>query len=263
MSFYSICQCQARARIGRSGVVFIAVLSLYSPAAHIQSSPTTLTASQSDRLSQVDDGVASRDEYQNQGLGLRYQFPRGWNVNNRASQKKTLEARRQFVWADDMTPNNEKNSAHHYSKGLLLVTQYPEEMRLDGFNPVAFLIVADPNCIPGSSFPKTVKENEAIQRIASHLGTYFKTLPLTSTSTPRIRAFDNGGRVMLEISDSFSMNTREPGRESFRTVRSSVVVAQARDYWVMWMFASDNDIQLDQMRKSKIFLDTTLADQPK
>jgi hypothetical protein len=132
-------------------------------------------------------------------------------------------------------------------------------MRLNGFNPLAFLIAADPKCTPGISFPRTVKDHEAIQRVASHLGTYFKTLHIISNGPTRIRSFDNGGRVMLEISQSFRFFIDEPGNGSIQKASTSAVVMQVRDYWVMWMFMGDSDSQLDLLKASKIYFDTPTA----
>src|SRR4029077_10781010 len=74
------------------------------------------------------------------------------------------------------------------SNGLLLVSRYPKEMRLNEFNSQAFLVPADPGCLPGTSFPSGVGDREAIQRIAGHLGIFFKASATTSTAPVRVRA---------------------------------------------------------------------------
>jgi hypothetical protein len=252
-------QGQTRERMRRRFEVFAILLCSCAIHAYSQSSSPKPNVAEADRIAQLEDGLVSGDVYHNVELGFRYQFPHGWIVNDKGTQEKALSAGHQFVWADDISAKREKKATRQCAKGLLFVTQYPEEMRLNSFGPLAFLIAADPKCIPGVSFPSTAKDHEAIQRIVSQLGVYFKTLPINSNGSPHIRAFDNGGRVMLEVSNSFSMSTHEPGSDTFRTVRSSILVMQARDYWVMWMFASDNDTQLNQLRATKIFFDAAPA----
>ncbi len=250
-------QKQASARIRlRFGLFAILLSSCLAVHTHGQSPSLRKDVSGANRIAQLSDGTTSGNMYHNAELGFRYQFPKSWIVNDRATQDRAVAARRQFVWGDYISAKREREAEPQCTQDLLFVTRYPEEMRLNQFNPFAFLIAADPKCAPGVTFPKTVKDNEAIQRIASALGVYFKTADVTSRSSTRIRAFNNDGRVMLEISQSFSITTREPGRTTFfHNIRSSVLLMQASEYWVMLMFASDDDVQLEKLRATKIFLD--------
>jgi|SRR5579863_308988 len=222
------------------------------------SSPKPNIAGSSD-ITQLDDGTVSGDIYHNAELGFRYQFPHGWVVSDKATQEKAIAAGRQFVWGDDTSAKREHKAMRQCTKSLLFVTRYPQEMRSIEFNPQALLIAADPKCAPGVSFPRTVKDREAIQRIASQLAIYFKTPAVMSKNRARIRVFENAGRVMLEISQSFISSTHELDTSTFRDFRSSVLLMQAHDYWIMWMFMTDDDVQLDQMRATKIFFDAAPA----
>jgi hypothetical protein len=210
-------------------------------------------------IAQLEDGTISGDMYHNAELGFRYEFPHGWVVNDKATQEKAIAAGHQFVWGDDTSAKREHKATRQCMKSLLFVTRYPQEMRSIGFNPQVFLIAADPKCAPGVNFPSTVKDREAIQRIASQLGIYFKTPAIMSKNPARIRAFENDGRVMLEISQSFISSTHELGTSTIRDFSSSALLMQARDYWIMWMFMADGEIQLDQLRATKIFFDATPA----
>jgi hypothetical protein len=137
----------------------------------------------------------------------------------------------------------------------LLVPKYPEQMLLNEFNSLALLIAADPKCLAGASFPSTVKDKAAIQQIASHLGVYFKTDGTTTPTEPVVRAFENEGRVMLEVSQRFSLYRHELGNTKLQHIRSSVMIMKAEKYWIMWMFASADDVQFDKLRATKIFFD--------
>jgi hypothetical protein len=210
-------------------------------------------------ISQLDAGSVSGGEYRNSQLGFRYQFPRGWIVDDKAAQKQALEIQVQFVWTDDSPTKVERKPAHQCSRDLLLVSQYPDEMRTAGFNSSAFLIAADPQCSPGVKFPENAKDNDAIKKVASRLGTYLKMPNITSQSPAHIRAFEYSGRVIMEVSQSFNVYTHEPGSQTVQNVRSSVLIMPANGYWVMCMFASDDDLHLDKLRATKFFFDTVAS----
>lgn len=197
----------------------------------------------------------SGNTYHNADLGFRYEFPAGWTINDKATQSRAIAAGRQFVWADDMSAKREATATDHCSKSLLLVTKYPEEMQLNEFNSLALLIAADPKCLGGIPFPDTVKDQPAIQQIASHLGVYFKTSTTTPLGPPRVRAFENAGRIMLEVTEGFSIYRHEPGTSTVQRIRSSVLVVKAERYWIMWMFASADDVQFEKLRATRIFFD--------
>jgi hypothetical protein len=60
---------------------------------------------------------------------------------------------------------------------------------------------------------------------------------------------------MVEISQSFITSTHEPGSTTVQNISSSILVMRAHDSWVMWMFASADDAQLDRLKATKIFFD--------
>jgi hypothetical protein len=239
----------------RFNIFGIVLFSCLTIGARCQSSSPTTKATGSD-IAQLSDGTVSGNVYRNADLGFRYEFPAGWIVNDKATQAHAVSAAQQFVWADDMQARS-KSKAGRCSKGLLLVSRYPEEMRVTEFIPMAFLIVADPGCLPGVSFPNDVKDAEAIRRIAGNLGTYFKVSSVNSPSVPRVRAFNNAGRVMLEVSQPYTIYSHEPGTSTVQNVRSSIWIMKAEKYWLMLMFASADDAQLEKLRAtSKVFFDS-------
>jgi hypothetical protein len=241
-----------RLRLGVFAALLCTCLAVHM---HGQSPSSRSDISGPDRIAQLSDGSVSGNMYHNAELGFQYQFPKGWIVDDKPTQQRTVADGRQFVWGDETSAKRERKAARQCTKDLLFVTRYPEEMRSNGFNPLAFLIAADPKCAPGVTFPSTAKDHEAIQRIANQLGIYFQTSTITSRSPARIRAFDNGGRLMLEISQSFWISIHEPGGTTSQNIRSSILLMQAGEYWVMWMFAGSDDVQLNELRATKIFFD--------
>ena len=120
-------------------------------------------------------------------------------------------------------------------------------------------MAVDPVCAPGIAFPKTMDDHEAIQRVASYSMRYFQQESFQSTGSAHVRALNAAGRVMLEVSQSLSVTV--PGSREPVVAPSSVILMQADDYWIIWMFASNSQAELDELRKTKIFFDVPLVTQ--
>ena len=62
---------------------------------------------------------------------------------------------------------------------------------------------------------------------------------------------------MIDISQSFALSV--PGQSEPTIILSSILVMQAGDYWVMWMFAAGDHTELEELRNTKIFFDDPVA----
>lgn len=215
--------------------------------------PVALQPPRSERIDRLSDGSISGNTYHNEELGFRYQFPEGWIVNDKATQEKVAAVGHQFVWGNDLDAQKEHEAASNCTKNLLFVTQYPEGKKVEQFNPIVLLAAADPKCVPSARFPKTVDDREAIQQLAKGIVHYFRTASMASGAPARVRAFDNAGRIVIEISQTFAVNASGQGTPA--TILSSFLLMQAGHYWVMWMFASSDQTQLENLRNTKIFFD--------
>ena len=208
---------------------------------------------QSAGIAQLSDGTVSGNVYHNPDLGFQYEFPKGWAVNDKKTQREAIAAENQFVWTEDTSPKRKPKAGRPCAKSLLFVTQYPEEMRTNAFNPLVALIVADPQCMPSASFPRTIKDQDAIQRIASHLGQYLETLNIRERERPRIHAFENSGRVILEVTARYFPTTLQPATMTTMDIVTSTVVIPVGKYWVVCMFAGGDDAQLAWLRATRVF----------
>jgi hypothetical protein len=186
----------------------------------------------------------------NSELGFRYRFPDGWTIN----QEETVVAH-QFAWVDDPSAKTKNASPSQCSKNLLFVTKHPEGMRLNSFDPMALVIAVDPKCFPAITYPSSPTDQEAIQRSASQLLSHLQTPGSVTRAPARVRAFDNGGRVMLEISRPLSISTHEATLTTLLNVSRSVLTMPASGYWVIWIFVSGDDVDMDRLKATKIFLD--------
>lgn len=220
-----------------------------------QSPPPASGPSKPVDLASLDGGRVSKTSYHNAQLGFSYEFPHGWVVNDRATQQRAHNDRHQFAWADDLSAKWEKPPSRQCSRGLLLVTQYPEEMRTNDFNATAFLAVADPQCAPNVRFPKSVDDKEAIQRVAGHLGLYIRTPTINSRDDARLRVFESDGRVVMTVLERLYFVTNEPGISTNQVVLSETTVMQAGDFWIVLVCLADGDGRLAPLRASRIHFD--------
>jgi hypothetical protein len=204
--------------------------------------------------SRLNQGMVSGNVYQNTDLGFRYEFPAGWVVND---PDRVVEPEHQFGWQEDKKGKSQPVSSCF--RTLLFVTKYPEGMQTQGFNSMASLTVVDPKCASDLTFPSSVNDHDGIQRVAQQVIGHFMAPTLFSKTPAQVRAFDNGGRVMMEISRALTLSVRTPGRHTIQNVRCAMLVMQANRYWVIWTFVSGDDKEFEQMRASKIYFDQPSA----
>ena len=209
------------------------------------------------RIAQLSAGSISGNLYRNEELGFRYEFPQGWVLMSKAQEESAAETGHQFLWGNSPIAQEEHEIASQCTRNLLFVTRHLEDSKAGRFNSRVLLMVVDAKCAPESSFPKTVDDREAIQRIAKQIVQYFRIGTKPSTEPARVRAFNNAGRIMIEVSQSFTES--EPGQSEPATILSSTLLMQAGDFWVMWMFAAGDKKELEELRNTKIFFDAPLA----
>lgn len=234
-------------------LVSLYLFSLFPGFTLAQSVQAVFNSPENNALAKLSSGTISGNVYSNSELGIRYEFPRGWTADDMPAQQRAISEGRQLIWVDDSDPTlKHKRKTRQCAKDLLLVTQYPEGMLVNEFNPLVQMIAADPLCAPEATFPAKVEDQRSIQQVASQVGMYFKTASVRSRSASQIRAYNNGGHVILEVSQRLTIYNHQPGVDTIQEVQTSVFIAQAGKYWLMWMLAGGDDGQLARLRASKI-----------
>jgi hypothetical protein len=221
-----------------------------------ESKPYTPGASQfpTNRIAQLSAGSISANVYRNEELGFRYEFPQDWVVMSRTTRESRAQPGHQFKWGNSPTAQQEHDAASQCTRDLLFVTrQLEEDSKIEQFNSKVLLTVADPKCVPGSRFPKDIDDREAIQQIARQVVQYFKTSAMSSKEPARVRAFNNDGRTTIEISQSFAVTTA--GQPDPTTVFFSTLVMEVDNYWIIWIFSTNNKKELQELRNTRIFFD--------
>jgi hypothetical protein len=222
------------------------------PSADAQASANSTEADST--IAQISDGAISGSVYHNPDLGLAYQFPSGWSISDQKIQQQAISDSYQFVWTEEV-PRKRTPQSSQCAKSLLLASKFPEFMRTNEFNSFVLLIAADPKCMPGAAFPTSTKDYKAADYIATHLGTYFKTVGLDSLDRGRIQTFDWAGRVAFEVRQRFRVTTHGTGTMTVKELLASTLVVPAGRYWAMLMFVAADDTQLSKLKATKIFFD--------
>jgi len=205
------------------------------------------------RVALLSQGTTSGNLYVNPVLGLRYQFPEGWTVND-----KITTVPHQFTWVDQPGAKTPGGSTTQCSRNLLFVTKHPEGMETNSFDPMALMVAVDPACFPEITFPRSLTDRDAVQKAAAQVLQHLQTPGAVVRAPARARAFDNAGTVMLEVWRPLSFTTREPRRGAGATIRNvdrSVLMMPAGGYWIVWIFVSGDDVDMDKLKSTRIFLD--------
>jgi hypothetical protein len=132
----------------------------------------------SNRIGQLSSGVVSGNTYKNDALGFIYEFPAGWVVNDKAIQDKTIEAGHQFAWGDSPSAAREHAAFQQCARVLLMATKYPEGSKTGKYNPLATVIAVDSACSPGTHFPVSIDDHDAIREAGQQLAHSFAGTPV-------------------------------------------------------------------------------------
>jgi hypothetical protein len=212
--------------------------------------PNTAAVPSSNRIGQLNPGVVSGNTYKNDALGLAYQFPSGWVVNDKTTQDKVMDAGHQFAWGNSPSAAREHEVMQQCTRDLLFVTKYPEGMKTEELNPLIVVFAADSACFPGVHFPTSIDDRDAIKQVAQQFLRSFAGTPFVSKGQKSVNAFIVQGHLMLDVSGSFTV--KPPGRNTPLDIFTSFDFTIAKDYWVAWGFMSGSQSGLQELKDTKI-----------
>ena len=202
-------------------------------------------------------GSVSENIYQNEELKFRYEFPHDWVLMSKAPGKQFLQRVDQFPFGNSPAVQAEHEKADQCTKELLFVRHFLENPANGQFNPMLFLMAADPRCISKSDFPKSIGDHDSVQRIARDTLAYFRTADSKPIGPAIVRTFDNVNHIMIDVSQAFALNL--PGGTAPIDVFSSILITQSEHYWVIWIFAAGNKSELDELKTTKVFFDDVVS----
>lgn len=230
----------------------------YVAAASVNTSAAAVPSSK--RIGNLSPGVVKGNTYLNDALGIDYQFPDGWVVNDKATQDKVIETGHQFAWGNSPSAAREHEAFQQCARVLLFTTQYPEGTKTEEVNPLIVLMAFDPECSPGARFPTSIDERDAIKQVAQQIVRSFAGTPFIPKGKTSVNAFVVQGHLMLDFSGDFTVSA--PGRNVPQNIFTSFVFAEAKDYWVAWGFMSGSQSGLQELKNTKIAFASVPATQP-
>lgn len=204
----------------------------------------------STRIAHLNPGVVSGNIYTNDALGFTYEFPTGWIVNDKEKQDKTMEAGHQFAWGNTPSAAREHEAIQQCDRILLFVTKYPEGTVTEGPNPLIAVMAADSACFPGTHFPMSLDDHDAIKELAQEVVRSFAYTPFIAKGQNSVNAYTVQGHVMLDISASFAVS--RPATNAPLNVFTSLELTQAKDYFVVWGFVSGSQNGLQELKRTTI-----------
>lgn len=220
--------------------------------AYLPSAARLRLASSQNRIATLDPGIASGRVYTNRYLGFSYQIPADWSTGDEPTQQHIQEVGHRYIFGNDPHADQEHQAAERCNRMLLFATKYPEDRKQnDDFNPLIAITATDPTCFPAPvKFPTSIHDQETIQNLGRAVVQSFRGTPFMMTGVTKLRALDVAGRVFIEIPTTGAV--RLPDSKLLRKVYMSLVITSLKDYWVCWLFESDSQSGLEQLKQTPI-----------
>jgi hypothetical protein len=191
------------------------------------------------KLAQLDKSTISGNTYTNLVLGFSHDFPASWHVYDVAAQRREIETNHASNYGDAPEAEREHDETWRCTHVLLWTSKYTEQehKEKEGSVPVFVVTAWDPGCSPGVTFPTSMDDRDAIQKI---FDMSFNELGQDAKTT----AFVLQGHLMLDFSAIADAGDSK--------LYISLLMTQVKDYWVGWMFSSDSAAGLQDIRKTML-----------
>ena len=194
-------------------------------------------------LAHLDQGSVAGNRYSNPVLGFAYQLPDGWFPE---AQNSSARQRERDTAASDSTA-----LVHECTKTLLSATEPTSESDKSGSSPRITIMAADPSCFaPDLTYPKSVHDSEALQRIGQAIVRTFAGTPLLGREASLMRAIELDGHLFLQMPSATAVPIT--GSTLLRKVHKSFVLTNMQQYWVIWLFECDTPSELERIMKTTI-----------
>jgi hypothetical protein len=191
------------------------------------------------KLAQLDQSAISGNTYTNLVLGFSHDFPASWHVYDLAAQRREIETNHASNYGDAPEAEREHEETWRCTHVLLWTSKYTEQEHKEKEESVPLFVVTawDPGCFTGVTFPTSMEDRDAIQKIfdmrLNELGQDAKTT-----------TFVLQGHLMLAFSAIADTGDSK--------LYISLLMTQVKNYWVGWMFSCDSDAGLQDIRKTML-----------
>jgi len=197
-------------------------------------------------IAHLDVGRVSGSVYVNSYFGFSYRFADGWHVaGDPKPEGAGLAAPGQALRPAIPGPPEK------CSRGLLRATRDAEPGEAQSFRPEIMVVAADPGCFAlDAKFPTSLHDEQAMQLFGQAMVRAFSGTQLTRQDSVTLRGVNVDDHIFLEMPNDTAIPV--PGSTLLKKIHSSLVLTSIKDYWVVWIFQSESESELDQIMKSAI-----------
>jgi hypothetical protein len=214
----------------------------YNPAGPAVPKPSGL-------LKELSSGAVSGNSYTNSALGFSCQFPMGWYQADETTQRKVIGAGHQAAWGNSPSAAQEHEAAQNCTKVLLWVNREPEGSKTADLNPLIMILAADPQCVPGVTFPTSSDDHEGVRNIVQAV---VRSLAgsLVMSGAMKVGTFSLQGHLFLNVSGVSQANV--PGHALPVELHNSLVFTSLKGFWTIWVFSSGSEAELQELKHTNI-----------
>jgi len=194
-------------------------------------------------------GAIKGTSYNNQQIGLTYEFPRDWKVEPEGAIEPAVERYREKVSGEPPLGPRERAVVKACRKTLLSVWRTKPaadgEVPYDDFGEVT-LSALPLSCFPNIRFPEDLKDASAVREFVVGMSL---TQPLQRDMTSA-GTFEAGGRPFVITHGTIAY--KEQGEALSRRISVAMAMTQQRGYLLIWLFAAPHEAELRELIAAKI-----------
>jgi len=197
-------------------------------------------------LAQLDGGEVLGTVYANRSLGFSYHFAEGWQTGQEGPQR--AGAQNPSAKNTGLQGMTTLRPCTRVLASAMNISQSREE-----FHPRITILAADPACfVPDLTFPTSVRERSTVEAFGRSVIRAFSGTSLMGKAVETMRAVETGGQVFLEVPSAKVIPIS--GSLLQRKIHMIFVLTSIRHCWVIWLFESDTQSELDKLMKTSLVL---------
>jgi hypothetical protein len=224
-------------------------------AAEIAGSGSRLYDPSGRHIARLNSGTVWAHNYLNADLGLAYEFPSGWVAADQDTRARVIEDNHQSAWGNNASAAEQHLAIERCTRYVSIVNRYPAGTKTEEVNPGIALLVIDPACFPPDiRFPSAVKYDEGLTQLSKAMLAILADAPFFGNAPNFRRLYSDAGHIWIELSSTANVKVSEG--KSPLTAYTVIELTAVQDYWVAWMFMAGSQSELDQLRRTRISLNS-------
>jgi hypothetical protein len=197
-------------------------------------------------------GKIDGNVYVNTQIGVRYEFPKGWNIEPQGAVEPAVLRYRERVSGEPNMGPRERDVVKACRRTLLSAWKTRPgadgEVPYDEFGEIT-LSAMPMECLPNMRFPDDPHDVDGVRRFL--LGFSFSH-PLQRDMNDA-RTFEAGGKTFVLTHGTIAY--KEAGDELSRRISVAMVMTHHRGFLLVWLIAAPHDAELRELLSAKMGFD--------